>query len=101
MARNRPIAGQRARAHLPVRRRFAGHHDPSPGAPTAAARRPPSGQAGTTVLEPPEAEPRDADGSSPRESGPQRSGTRLLAGLLALTLSRAGCVRPRRLPRRE
>jgi Mce-associated membrane protein len=89
MARNRPIAGLRARAH-PARPNAGpsgstgpsvgspGHSDPSPAS---------SGQAGTTVLEPPEAEQRDADGSSPRESGPQRSGTRLLAGLLALTLS--------------
>jgi Mce-associated membrane protein len=73
MARNRPIAGQRARAHLT--------------APTT----------GTTVLEPRATEqplaPETAKHVQPErslrtEQDPQRrSGTRLLAGLLALTLS--------------
>jgi Mce-associated membrane protein len=74
MARNRPIAGQRARAHLT--------------APTT----------GTTVLEPRPTEQPLAPETTKREQAerplridqdPQgrRSGTRLLAGLLALTLS--------------
>jgi Mce-associated membrane protein len=88
MARNRPIAGQRARAHL------AGPDAGSSGGSGNSAGSPDptdsiagsSGQPGTKVLEQPEAGQRD-DGPSPREhSGPQRSGTRLLAGLLALTL---------------
>ena len=74
MARNRPIAGQRARAHLT--------------APTT----------GTTVLEPRATEqplaPETAKREQPerplrteQDSQGWRSGTRLLAGLLALTLS--------------
>jgi len=98
MARNRPIAGLRARAHVggtnadsardtTMSAGSSGGTDRRAGSPSPTSSKPDSpGQAGTQVLEQPEAEQRD--GPSAREQhGPQRSGTRLLAGLLALTLS--------------
>jgi Mce-associated membrane protein len=93
MARNRPIAGLRARTqpggpNAGAARGTAvsagpsgstGAGSPDPTGPRTGS----SGQASTKVLEP---EPEQRDGER-EPSGPQRSGTRLLAGLLALTLS--------------
>jgi Mce-associated membrane protein len=98
MARNRPIAGQRARANLADSNAGSAggtgpNADPSgPGTGSTRDNRPSAGSSGftrTKVLEPPVIEPRgEAGGPSPDEAASaSRSGTRLLAGLLALTLS--------------
>jgi Mce-associated membrane protein len=101
MARNRPIAGLRARTHVgspnagsAVTAGSSGGTGPSADSPEPTGSMTGSpGQAGTKVLEQPEAEQPQAeqpqaeqrDGSPAREQ--HGSGTRLLAGLLVLTLS--------------
>lgn len=81
MARNRPIAGQRARAHLPGAGTGAGND--------MANDTPVESHPGTKVLDyPAPNQPEQSEPAPQRErTRPERSGTRLLAGLLALTLS--------------
>ena len=85
MARNRPIAGQRARAHLTAAPRTGiTVLEPETEQPVVASTEQPeltvTGQPDRTGPEPEQPEPRG-------EQAPRRFGTRLLAGLLALALS--------------